>query len=46
MVAHIRTVAFQGIDPVDTDVQVQLSPGLPAFTIVGYNNTHNFNAAI
>ena len=35
MVAHIRTVAFQGIDPINIDVQVQLSSGLPAFTIVG-----------
>jgi len=35
MVAHIRTVAFQGIDPINIDAQVQLSSGLPAFTIVG-----------
>ncbi|MTI11129.1 YifB family Mg chelatase-like AAA ATPase [Curvivirga aplysinae] len=35
MVAHIRTVAFQGIETVDVDVQVQLSSGLPAFSIVG-----------
>ncbi len=35
MVAHIRTVAFQGIKPIDIDAQVQLSNGLPAFTIVG-----------
>ena len=35
MVAHVNTVAFQGIDVVDVDVQVQMSSGLPAFSIVG-----------
>jgi magnesium chelatase family protein len=35
MVSHIRTVAFQGIDVVDVDVQVQVAAGLPAFSIVG-----------
>lgn len=35
MVARVRTVAFQGIDALDIDVQVHLSSGLPAFTIVG-----------
>lgn len=35
MVARIKTVAFRGIDVVDVDVQVQVSNGLPAFTIVG-----------
>ena len=35
MVARINTVAFQGIDVLDIDVQVQMGPGLPAFTIVG-----------
>jgi len=35
MVAHVSTVAFQGIDVVDVGVQVQMSSGLPAFTIVG-----------
>lgn len=35
MVAHVSTVAFQGIEAVQVDVQVQLMPGLPAFTIVG-----------
>jgi magnesium chelatase family protein len=35
MVARINTVAFQGIDAVPIDVQVRLSPGLPAFTVVG-----------
>jgi magnesium chelatase family protein len=35
MVTHVRTVAFQGIEAIDVDVQVQLAPGMPAFTIVG-----------
>lgn len=35
MVARIGTVAFQGIDVLDVDVQVQTSPGLPSFTVVG-----------
>ncbi|MEP4888137.1 MAG: YifB family Mg chelatase-like AAA ATPase [Alphaproteobacteria bacterium] len=35
MVAHVSTVAFQGVDVVDVDVQVQMGTGLPAFTIVG-----------
>ncbi len=35
MVARINTVAFQGIDVQSVDVQVQISNGLPAFTIVG-----------
>ncbi|MFO1190004.1 MAG: YifB family Mg chelatase-like AAA ATPase [Alphaproteobacteria bacterium] len=35
MVARIATVAFRGIDVLDIDVQVQMSPGLPAFAIVG-----------
>jgi len=35
MVAHISTVAFQGIDARVVDVQVQMAPGLPAFTLVG-----------
>ena len=35
MVAEVRTVAFQGMDVRDIDVQVQIASGLPAFTIVG-----------
>lgn len=35
MTAHVRTVAFSGIETTAIDVQVQLSNGLPAFTIVG-----------
>ena len=35
MVTRIDTAAFQGIDVVTVDVQVQMSSGLPAFTVVG-----------
>ncbi|NQV84922.1 MAG: ATP-binding protein, partial [Rhodospirillales bacterium] len=35
MVARVNTVAFQGINVLDVDVQVQTTSGLPAFTIVG-----------
>jgi magnesium chelatase family protein len=35
MVACVNSVAFQGINVLDVDVQVQMSDGLPAFTIVG-----------
>lgn len=35
MVAHVSTVAFQGIDVVAVDVQVHIGGGLPAFSIVG-----------
>ncbi|MCX5494866.1 YifB family Mg chelatase-like AAA ATPase [Kaistia dalseonensis] len=35
MVAHVTTVAFQGVEAVAVDVQVQIVPGLPAFLIVG-----------
>lgn len=35
MTATINTVAFQGVDVRPVDVQVQISNGLPAFTIVG-----------
>ena len=35
MVCTVRTVAFQGLDVLDIDVQVQMSTGLPAFSVVG-----------
>lgn len=35
MTARIRTVAFRGVDVLGIDVQVQMSQGLPAFTVVG-----------
>ena len=35
MVAHVNTVAFQGVDVVGIDCQVQMASGLPAFTVVG-----------
>lgn len=35
MTAHVGTVAFQGIEAVPVDVQVQLANGMPAFSVVG-----------
>jgi len=35
VVAHVSTVAFEGIETISIDVQVQLTGGLPAFNIVG-----------
>ena len=35
MVARVRTVAFQGIETVDIDVQVHIASSLPRLTIVG-----------
>ncbi len=35
MVASVKTIAFQGVDVQSIDVQVQISAGVPAFTIVG-----------
>ena len=35
MVSHVTTVAFQGIEAVPVDVQVQVAPGNPHFGIVG-----------
>ena len=35
MVAHATTVAFLGLEARTVDVQVQIAPGLPAFSIVG-----------
>ncbi len=35
MVSHVATVAFQGIDAVPVDVQVQVAPGGTYFGIVG-----------
>jgi magnesium chelatase family protein len=35
MFARVTTVAFEGIEARGVDVQVQIGPGLPAFTIVG-----------
>jgi magnesium chelatase family protein len=32
---RIKTVAFQGIEAVLVDVQVQIAPGMPVFVIVG-----------
>ncbi|MFC6215796.1 YifB family Mg chelatase-like AAA ATPase, partial [Fodinicurvata halophila] len=35
MVARIGTVAFQGVEVVDVDVQVQATAGMPNFLVVG-----------
>ena len=35
MVARVNTVAFDGVEVVKVDVQVQMASGLPAFSIVG-----------
>ncbi|ODN68666.1 YifB family Mg chelatase-like AAA ATPase [Methylobrevis pamukkalensis] len=35
MVSRVTTVAFQGVDAVDVDVQVHVAPGTPMFTVVG-----------
>ncbi len=35
MVASVKTIAFQGVDVQSIDVEVQISAGIPAFTIVG-----------
>ncbi|MDP6953681.1 MAG: YifB family Mg chelatase-like AAA ATPase [Alphaproteobacteria bacterium] len=35
MVARCQTVAFQGVDVVDVEVQVQIGAGLSSFTVVG-----------
>jgi len=35
VVAHVTTVAFQGVETRPVDVQVQLAGGLPSFAIVG-----------
>ena len=34
MVSHVTTVAFQGIEAVPVDVQVQIAPGGPVFAIL------------
>jgi len=35
MVTRVATVAFQGIEAVPVDVQVQVAPGMPKFLVVG-----------
>lgn len=35
MVVHLGSLTFSGIDIIDVDAQVQISPGIPSFTIVG-----------
>ena len=35
MVAHIKTISFQGVEAIPVDVQVHLAPGQNAFHVVG-----------
>ncbi|MCC8415826.1 MAG: YifB family Mg chelatase-like AAA ATPase [Rickettsia endosymbiont of Gnoriste bilineata] len=35
MIVHLGSLTFSGIDIIDVDLQVQISPGIPNFTIVG-----------
>lgn len=35
MQARINTIAFNGLEILDVDLQIQISSGMPAFTIVG-----------
>ena len=35
MVARVRTVAFQGVEVIEVEAQVNIASGLPAFTVVG-----------
>src|SRR5271167_2932931 len=35
MIARVSTVAFQGVDVLDIDVQVQMASGLPVLSLVG-----------
>lgn len=35
MVIHISSFTFSGVEIIDVDVQVQITAGIPAFTIVG-----------
>jgi len=35
VVASVQTVAFEGVDALPVEVQVQITSGLPAFTVVG-----------
>ncbi len=35
MIVHIASLTFSGVDIIDVDIQVQISHGIPAFTIVG-----------
>ena len=35
MLSRVKTVAFNGLEILDVEVQVQILSGMPAFTIVG-----------
>ena len=44
VVARVSTVAFQGIDVLDVDVQVQTTSGLPVFTMLYRIDRYSFVA--
>jgi magnesium chelatase family protein len=46
MVARVRTVAFEGVDVRPVDAQVQVSGGMPAFTLVGPIAHRNWQAYV
>ena len=35
MLARVNTIAFNGLNTLDVDLQLQITSGLPAFNIVG-----------
>lgn len=35
MLAHVHTIAFNGLSTLDVDLQLQITSGMPSFTIVG-----------
>jgi len=39
MLGEVRTCAVQGLDDYIVEVEVDISPGLPSFTIVGLSDT-------
>jgi hypothetical protein len=45
MVQRVTTVAFEGIEVRPVDVQVQVAPGMPAFTIA-WCQCQNVSAAL
>ncbi len=44
MVAHVSTVAFQGVEARAVDVQVHMASGLPSFTILFFFDRSLFGA--
>jgi DNA-binding response OmpR family regulator len=42
MVARVATVAFQGVETIAVDVQVQVASGAPSFAVVGLPDSDGF----